>query len=257
MTRASKASFQLRHSSGRVETFEDSAAFVAAATQAMATLASVEAVVAFWEANLDSFVLLPRATNGEDPVHAIGSALKNRVRALARSPKQPAATVESEAESEAAPGPLLIPKEKRIRDKAHLAFVANEPCLVCGRKPAHAHHLRFAQPSALGLKVSDEYTVPLCNIHHDSLHQTGDERAWWARHGILEPLKFAARLWAASRGRSEVKRKTQGRFLRHRLARDHKRQSLMSCCTEPSQLHRYLPPSGPLAQAHGSRPTQG
>ncbi len=51
----------------------------------------------------------------------------------------------------------------------------------------------------LGLKVSDEYTVPLCNIHHDSLHQTGDERAWWARHGILEPLKIAARLWAASR----------------------------------------------------------
>ena len=40
---------------------------------------------------------------------------------------------------------------------------------------------RFAQRSALGLKVSDEYTVPLCNIHHDSLHQTGDERAWWAR----------------------------------------------------------------------------
>jgi hypothetical protein len=50
--------------------------------------------------------------------------------------------------------------------------------------------------------VSDEYTVPLCNIHHDSLHQTGDERAWWARHGILEPLKIAGRLWAASRRQS-------------------------------------------------------
>ena len=58
----------------------------------------------------------------------------------------------------------------------------NEPCLVCGRKPPPAHHLRFAQPSALGLKVSDEYRVPLSNIHHDSLHQTGEERARWARH---------------------------------------------------------------------------
>jgi hypothetical protein len=51
----------------------------------------------------------------------------------------------------------------------------------------------------MSLKVSDEYTVPLCNGHHDALHRTGDERAWWARHGIIEPLKFAARLWAASR----------------------------------------------------------
>ena len=97
---------------------------------------------------------------------------------------------------------LLIPKDKRIRDKAHLAFVASQPCLVCGRRPAQAHHIRFAQQRALGLKVSDEFTVPLCNGHHDSLHQTGDERAWWARHGILDPLKIADRLWAASRQRS-------------------------------------------------------
>ena len=100
---------------------------------------------------------------------------------------------------------MLIPKDKRIRDKAHLAFVASQPCLVCGRRPAQAHHIRFGQPRALGLKVSDEFTVPLCNGHHDSLHQTGDERAWWARHGILDPLMLANRLWAVShqgRGRS-------------------------------------------------------
>ena len=96
-------------------------------------------------------------------------------------------------------GELLFPKDKRIRDKAHLAFVADQPCLVCGRRPAQAHHIRFAQPRALGLKVSDEFTVPLCNGHHDSLHQTGNERAWWARHGILNPLMLADRLWAASR----------------------------------------------------------
>lgn len=92
----------------------------------------------------------------------------------------------------------MIPKETRVRDRDHLGFVANQPCLVCGRRPAQAHHLKFAQPRAMSLKVSDEYTVPLCNGHHDALHKSGDERAWWARHGIIEPLKFAARLWAAS-----------------------------------------------------------
>ena len=93
-TPQAKLPFQLRYSSGRVDNFQDSAAFVAAVTQAAPALPSIEAVVAFWEANLDSFALLPRATNGEDPVHAIGSALKNRARALARSYKQPAVSSE-------------------------------------------------------------------------------------------------------------------------------------------------------------------
>jgi hypothetical protein len=51
----------------------------------------------------------------------------------------------------------------------------------------------------MAMKVSDEYTVPLCSGHHDALHRAGDERAWWARHGMVDPLKFAHRLWAASR----------------------------------------------------------
>src|ERR1019366_8392308 len=57
---------------------------------------------------------------------------------------------------------LTIAEPKRLRDKAHLRFVASLACLVCGRQPSDPHHLRFAQPRALGLKVSDEFTVPLC-----------------------------------------------------------------------------------------------
>lgn len=68
---------------------------------------------------------------------------------------------------------------KRLRDKAHLKFVASQPCLVCGRQPSGPHHLCFAQPRAIGLKVSDEFTVPLCHGHHRQLHQTGNEEAWW------------------------------------------------------------------------------
>ena len=194
--------FDLLHTDARTQRFTSAEAFVAATVQAVRALTTVEAVYAFWEANLDSFAALPRAVKdgGTDPVAAIGSALKEQVRRLLRQGNGANETGNgASSKGDATAGRLAFPKEKRIRDKAHLAFVASEPCLVCGRRPAQAHHIRFAQPSALGLKVSDEFTVPLCNGHHDSLHQTGDERAWWARHGILDPLKIAGRLWAASR----------------------------------------------------------
>ena len=71
---------------------------------------------------------------------------------------------------------LTISEPRRHRDKAHLKFVASQPCLVCGRSPADAHHLRFTQPRAMGRKVSDEFTVPLCRTHHRDNHSFGDER---------------------------------------------------------------------------------
>jgi hypothetical protein len=92
---------------------------------------------------------------------------------------------------------LAIAEPKRLRDKAHLKFVASQPCLVCGRQPSDPHHLRFAQPRALGLKVSDEFTVPLCRGHHRQLHQTGNEKAWWATRNI-NALETAKRLWEQS-----------------------------------------------------------
>ena len=70
---------------------------------------------------------------------------------------------------------LTIGEPRRHRDKSHLKFVASQPCLVCGRSPADAHHLRFTQPRALGRKVSDEFTVPLCRTHHRDNHRFGDE----------------------------------------------------------------------------------
>jgi hypothetical protein len=70
---------------------------------------------------------------------------------------------------------LAIPEPKRLRDKAHLKYVASQPCLICGKQPSDPHHLRFAQPRAIGLKVSDEFTVPLCRSHHRNLHQSSNE----------------------------------------------------------------------------------
>jgi hypothetical protein len=89
---------------------------------------------------------------------------------------------------------LALPEPKRRRDKSHLRFVASQSCLVCGRHPSDPHHLRFAQVRALGVKVSDEYTVPLCRGHHRQLHQAGNEIEWWSAVKI-EPLSIARKLW--------------------------------------------------------------
>lgn len=93
---------------------------------------------------------------------------------------------------------LAFPKEPpRTRSKDHLAFIRSQCCLVCQKTPADAHHLKFAQPRTLGRKVSDEFTVPLCRSHHQSLHRHGDERAWWTNLQI-SPLPIAKELWDAS-----------------------------------------------------------
>ena len=85
-------------------------------------------------------------------------------------------------------------KPVRRRNKAHLAFVAAQPCLVCQRSPCDAHHLKFAQPRTLGRKVSDEFTVPLCREHHRDLHRHGNEVAWWANAHVA-PIEVAKHLW--------------------------------------------------------------
>jgi ERF superfamily len=91
------------------------------------------------------------------------------------------------------------PKPRRNRDKDHLRFISRQPCTVCGRQPCEAHHIRFAQPSALGRRVSDEFTVPLCRLHHRELHRIGNERSWWEQLKI-DPLPIAARLWRQTKG---------------------------------------------------------
>ena len=89
---------------------------------------------------------------------------------------------------------LALPEPRRIRDRDHVRFVAKQPCLICGRRPADAHHLRFTQSRALGRKVSDEFTVPLCRGHHREVHCCGDEAAWWQAAGV-DPNLAAGALW--------------------------------------------------------------
>src|SRR6516225_6845758 len=111
------------------------------------------------------------------------------LRAVRRKTRQRAAVIDESV--------LSLPASRRIRDRDHVKLVAKQPCLVCGRRPADAHHLRFAQSRTLGRKVSDEFTVPLCRGHHRELHRCGDEAAWWKKAGI-DPTVPARALWLES-----------------------------------------------------------
>jgi hypothetical protein len=113
------------------------------------------------------------------------------------------APIPTHTETGATPGKidksvLAISEPRRHRDKMHLKFVASQPCLVCGRSPADAHHLRFTQQRAMGRKVSDEFTVPLCRAHHQDNHRFGDEVAWWERRAI-DPVATSRMLWMSTR----------------------------------------------------------
>jgi hypothetical protein len=142
----------------------------------------------------------------EVPAVAGRSRRKRRIREQALpAPTQPAASAQPELQpvNNAVPwhvdkSTLPLGEPRRYRDRAHLEFVASQPCLFCGRQPCDAHHLKFTQPRALGRRVSDEFAVPLCRTHHRALHRSGDEAAWW-KSIDLDPVMVAQRLWRHTR----------------------------------------------------------
>jgi len=93
---------------------------------------------------------------------------------------------------------LAVAAPRRYRNRQHLRYVAKQPCLICGRRPADPHHLRYLQPRALGRRASDEFAVPLCRSHHRAVHRARDERAWWRAAGI-DPDQVARKLWKDTR----------------------------------------------------------
>jgi hypothetical protein len=122
--------------------------------------------------------------------------------------KRPSQTIKPQRQRPLDKAALAFPEPRRIRDRDHVRFVAKQPCLVCGRAPSDPHHLRFAQSRALGRKVSDEFTVPLCRGHHRELHRCGDESAWWDKAGI-DPTVAARELWLRTHPLPETRRLDQ------------------------------------------------
>jgi hypothetical protein len=111
-------------------------------------------------------------------------------------------TEETSAATQINKSVLVFPEPRRVRDRNHIRHVIKQPCLVCRRQPCDPHHLRFAQSRALGRKVSDEFTVPLCRGHHRELHRHGDEAGWWKKFG-LDPNAVARALWLTSHPQPE------------------------------------------------------
>ena len=119
-------------------------------------------------------------------------------RSTARHLEPPTATVPADQSKGIDKSVLAVGAPRRYRNKAHLRFVAGQACLICARKPSDPHHLRFMQPRALGRKVSDEFTVPLCRVHHRAVHRSSNEPSWWKGAGI-DPIKIARKLWRQTR----------------------------------------------------------
>ena len=105
-----------------------------------------------FELRLSEFL---QAAPAQDPPATASAATE------VNSPKQPAPGPEgNDAPTAVDKSVLTIAEPRRYRNKEHLRFVAQQACLVCGRKPSDPHHLRFMQPRALGWKVSDEFVAP-------------------------------------------------------------------------------------------------
>jgi hypothetical protein len=206
----------LHSSSGAEQTaFDKPSEFVAALRKSMSEAGDIEVLFAIWEHNVDTVRAVNRSLKQDHlPQSGVAPQLVAHLKRCAIALVKPQAAGTEDVRAPLAQplnggarpkidkSLLTISEPKRHRSKEHLRYVAQQPCLICGRSPSHAHHVRFAQSRGLALKVSDEFTVPLCAIHHSENHTTGDERGWWRRHSI-EPLAVARSLWEESCKRGE------------------------------------------------------
>jgi DNA recombination protein Rad52 len=193
--------------------FDEPDEFAAALRRTMTEAQNIELLFGVWEQNIAtvralSYSLAQKGSPNADFAKILVAHLKSCAIALVK-PRNEGSEANTKPGPASEPGStsvhftergkidksvLTLGEPKRLRSREHLRYVGRQPCLICGRAPSHAHHVRYAQPKGLALKVSDEFTVPLCAIHHTENHATGDERRWWEEHKI-DPLPIAESLW--------------------------------------------------------------
>ncbi len=187
---------------------DDPAAYCTCVRKELEAIVITDELTAFWGRNSVTIEMLKRGvpdlknTKGEHYGMILESLFEARILEIGSksenghgAPKSKTRNRPGDAVDKAL---LAIASPRRVRDKEHLKFVARQPCMVCGRRPGQAHHLRFAQLRAMSSKPSDEWAVPLCTTHHRSLHQVGDEESWWTQLN-LDPCVEAQRLWQVTR----------------------------------------------------------
>jgi hypothetical protein len=93
-------------------------------------------------------------------------------------------------------------KRKRVTDEQHLRWLRTLPCVISGKRPVEAAHIRFADPAygkretGKGEKSSDRWALRLSPDLHREQHN-GNERLFWAKFGI-DPCKIANALFGIS-----------------------------------------------------------
>ena len=207
------AKWVLRTPGSTEANFDKPSEFAEALRKLMSEARDIEALFALWELNVETVRNINKTLKQDHlPKSGVAPQLAEHLKRCAVHLARPSPSggmprqITEATSGEFGPrvkvdkSALAIGEPKRIRCREHLRFVAQHPCVICGRSPSHAHHVRHAQTRGLGLKVSDEFTVPLCAIHHNEVHKTGREQQWWIDRNV-EPLKIAITLWRDSRER--------------------------------------------------------
>jgi hypothetical protein len=191
--------------------FDKADEFAEALRLSMSKATDIELLFAIWEQNVHTVRAINKCFHQQGAKAGLAQSLVAHLKHCATSLAKPStevrhlanqtrtSSVNAKRHPKIDKSILTLSEPKRLRSKEHLRFVARQPCLICGRTPSQAHHIRYAQPRGLGLKVSDEFTVPLCAIHHTEIHATGDERRWWQEREI-DPLPIAQGFWRRNNG---------------------------------------------------------
>jgi hypothetical protein len=94
-------------------------------------------------------------------------------------------------------------KTPRAHSAAHLDFIRQLPCIVCGNNICtEAAHIRFSciaankRKTGMGEKPHDMWVLPVCGDHHRAQHG-GNEFKFWQLMGI-DPIFSAMALWINS-----------------------------------------------------------
>ena len=96
--------------------------------------------------------------------------------------------------------PIGLRQASQLRSDGHLRWIRGHECSVihaggCSGK-IEAAHVRTGTDGGLGVKPSDNFTIPLCSKHHREQHQHGEGR-FEAKYKI-SMRKIADALWAKS-----------------------------------------------------------
>lgn len=94
----------------------------------------------------------------------------------------------------------LRQREPREKDKKHLDWIRQQPCVICGdNTTVEAAHIR-TQKLELGKddfgcgRPSDKWCLPLCGQHHREQHSM-NEMAFWKKYEI-DPFMLAIKMRA-------------------------------------------------------------